>query len=126
MYSNLGDVNFFEYGMLIEKENDDCYNVIYCMPYSDSEYNDDNDDIFQFGYLTVDPNDSWIDKEDIIEYAGLDSNQPDSPYYFVAACISYYGALSFGNVYDYLKRKEIQEVMNNLLKQGKIGEDVRF
>lgn len=126
MYKNFGDKYFFDFGMMIEKDNN-CYNVIYCMPYSDIEYNDDSNDIFQFGYLTVYPKDSWIDKKSVINYAGNDLNLNIESHmlYFVECCINYYGAQNFGYVYD-LKRKEIERALDNLRKQGEIGNDVRF
>ena len=37
MYKNYGDVNFLEYGLLIEEQSENQINFIVCRPFSDCE-----------------------------------------------------------------------------------------
>ena len=37
MYKNYGDVNFLEYGLLLEEQSENQFNFIVCRPFSDFE-----------------------------------------------------------------------------------------
>lgn len=101
IYENYGDVNFFEYGRLVEVYiNDDgtiddrlpVYNVLYCEPIYDDEK-------YLFSPCTVDIYDTWIDVDAVERFGGV--RRADSPLYFALACIDYYGIENFSDYYNY-------------------------
>ena len=90
MFSNYGDRNFFEYGILVEPVTDTEFRMLVCEPYSDV------DDLYQFACIYVDIADSWIDKKRIADYIG-ESNL--DPVHLAIAAYEYYGAQEFGADY---------------------------
>ena len=91
MYENYGDVNFFEHGILVDSEHTDTeYNMLRCEPYSDAE------DLYQFAHLCVDVSDSWLDRDAVMSYAGMEEFDPLQ---FAIACTDYYPWDNFGASY---------------------------
>ena len=115
MYINYGDRNFFDYGMLVDSEHSDTeFDIIFCRPY------DDEEDLYQCGQVTVDINDSWIEKEKVESYIGL--KKEDNPIQFAIGCLEYYGAENFGAddfwVYEnwrYMTKESICKKLRNYL-----------
>ena len=115
MYINYGDRNFFEYGMLVDSEHSDTeFDIIFCRPY------DDEEDLYQCGQVTVDINDSWIDKEEVESY--IDSKKEDDPIQFAIGCLEYYGAENFGaddfwayENWRYMTKESIYKKLRNYL-----------
>ena len=89
MYLNYGDKNFFEWGTLVEEHSDTEFSILICRPYGDT------DEYFQFGECTVDIDDTWIDRDAVMNYIGMSDNDFD-PIQFAIGCIDYYGADNFG------------------------------
>lgn len=110
MYKNYGDVNFFENGILLQEEEENVYNIIYCQPDSDEENN------FLFANVIVDITDSWIDKDEVCKYSGLRDYSIDyteeEKALFAIACVSYYGAENFGDT-SWKKKNEVIDYMIN-------------
>lgn len=110
MYINYGDVNFFERGMLVDSDHSDTeYSILYCMPY------DDEEDLYQFADCTVDITDSWINKQKVMSFLGMDDTTFD-PILYAIGCIDYYGADNFGAdnlTYDWARmhRAEIEDIL---------------
>ena len=110
MYSNYGDKDFFERGVLVEVDDhsDTEYNILYCNPYSDIE------DCYQFGDCTVDISDSWIDKEAVMSFIGMTDDE-FNPVMFAIGCIDYYGISNLASSYAYemlhMTKKEICEIL---------------
>ena len=107
MYTNYGDVDFFEYGILVEKESDTEFSILRCVPYSDEE------NLYMFALLHVDVNDDWIDRDAVMSYLGM--NEFD-PIHFAIGCTDYYswenfGADNYGLSYDWrrMTKETIQE-----------------
>ena len=108
MFLNYGDVDFFEYGVLVDAEHSDTeFHILYCVPF------DDEEDMFLFADCTVDINDRWIDKEAVIKYLGCENNAID----LAIGCISYYGVENFSSPYDgyTFTREEIEEKLKHYL-----------
>jgi len=98
MFKNYGDINFFEYGVLIDDEhNENEYRVLYCRPFCETD--DNGNDLYYFADCTVNITDSWIDKNAVMNYAGMTPETFD-PVLFAVNCISYYGAENFASPYD--------------------------
>lgn len=96
MYINYGDVNFFEYGCLVDSEHSDTeIKVLYCRPYYDSE----REDMFEFADCEVNITDLWIDKKAVMNYLGMTEETFDS-IQFAIGCIDYYGVENFSSSYD--------------------------
>lgn len=115
MYINYGDKDFFEYGVLVDAEHSDTeFEVLYCRPY------DDADDLYYFAYCTIGIDDSWIEKESVMEFIGMTEENFDSVQ-FAIGCVEYYGAENFSSPYDgyQFTRKEIE----NKLKYYMIASD---
>lgn len=111
MYINHGDVDFFEYGVLVDSEHSDTeVEILYCRPY------DDEEDKFLFADCTVDITDSWIDKKSVMEYIGMTEENFDV-IQFAIGCIEYYGVENFSSPYDgyQFSRKEIEERLKHYL-----------
>jgi hypothetical protein len=117
MFLNYGDVNFFEYGRLVEQVNDHEFNILMCNPYPDKE------DTYQFAECSVDIEDSWIDKANVMAYCGLDSKNYDATEYALG-CLEYYGAENFGGMsYAYDFRNMDKESIKEILKHRQIASD---
>lgn len=111
MYINYGDVNFFEYGVLVDTEHSDTeIKILYCRPY------DDEEDKFLFADCEVNIEDSWIDKKLVMDYIGMTEETFDS-IQFAIGCIDYYGVENFSDCYHgyNFTRKEIEELLKHYL-----------
>lgn len=110
MYKNYGDVNFFEYGRLLEKAEDiNCFNILVCNYVYDCT---DIERCFQFDTCYVDISDNWIDIDAVESYSGC--SKENEPELFALACIDYYGVENFGGTvyYDesqFYTKNEIKE-----------------
>lgn len=118
MYKNYGDVNFFEYGILVDGDHSDTeIQIICCQPYPNET------DLYMFGECLVDITDQWIDKQAVMAYCDMTIDTYDVIQYAIA-CLEYYGMENFGAesyVYNYAKmtRTEIE----NILKYRDIASD---
>ena len=104
-----GDRNFFEYGVLVDADHSDTeFPIVYCRPF------DGEEDMFFFADCEVDIDDSWIDREDVMEFIGMNSDE-FYPIRFAIGCIEYYGAENFSSPYDgyTFNREEIEEKLKN-------------
>ena len=111
MYVNYGDVDFFQYGLLIDtdhKENE--INILYCRPYCDEE------NLFKFADCSVDITDNWIDKKGVMEFIGMNEDTFE-PIWFAQGCIEYYGVENFSSPYDgyNFTREEIEKKLKYYL-----------
>lgn len=107
MYINYGDKNFFEYGILVDAGyNDTEIDILYCRPY------DDLDDLFLFANCTVDVEDGWIDRKEVMEYAGMTEESFDAVQ-FAISCVEFYGVENFSSPYNgyAFNRKEIEKML---------------
>lgn len=115
MYRNYGDKNFFEYGVLVDDEHSDTeYDILWCMPFSDKE------GMFLYAKCRVDISDSWIDRDTVMQYCGIDENSFD-PIQFAISCIDYYGVENFSDPYDGYEHD--REYIKNRLKNFLIAND---
>jgi hypothetical protein len=111
MYINYGDVNFFEYGCLVDAEHSDTeIKVLYCRPYDDVE------DLFLFADCEVDITDSWIDRKQVMDYLGMTEENFDA-IQFAIGCIDYYGVENFSSPYGGYRfsREDIEEQLKHYL-----------
>lgn len=111
MYKNYGDINFFEYGILVDNENiENEIDILYCRPY------DDEENLYLFADCMVDINESWIDKEAVMNFIGMNKDNFDS-IQFAIGCIDYYGVENFSSPYNgyQFTKEEIKEVLKNYL-----------
>lgn len=108
MYINFGDKNFFEYGILVDVKSYTEIKILYCRPF------DDEEDLFIFADCEVDITDSWIDKETIIDYTGLNEEGIDIAQ-FAVGCVEYYGVENFSSPYNgyQFTRAEIEEQLKH-------------
>ena len=104
MYVNRGDVDFFEGGRLVEDLGDGVFSIITC----DFIY-DAGDDAYLFAHVEVDVNDSWIDRDAVISFAG----EPEDDMMFALDALSYYGPQEFGDPGEQMTRAEIIERMDS-------------
>ena len=121
MFENYGDINFFEYGRLLEKtENANCFNILVCNYVYDCT---DTERCFQFDNCYVDISDSWIDVSEVESYA--DCSKENEPERFALACIEYYGVENFGGTeyYDESQFCTMEEIQN-ILKNYDIEEEI--
>ena len=101
MYRNYGDYNFFENGCLVDDGHSDTeFDLLRCMPYPDEEGK------YMFAHLHVNIDNEWIDRETVMEYAGMTEESFD-PVQYAIACTDYYswenfGAADYGVMYDFL------------------------
>lgn len=104
-FTNYGDVNFFEYGLMIKDAGDNDYEILTCLPISDEE------GMYQFSYGTVCLDDSWLNWEGIESSCDVDRELND-PFELVRAAFDYYGAAEFcGGDVKVLAPEEVQEEM---------------
>ena len=107
MFVNYGDVNFFEYGCLVDIESNTEFRIMYCRPV------DDSDGKYAFGDCYVDIEDSWINKEDVMSYIGM-TEDDFNPIEYAIGCIEFYGMDNFDIYCEYDKDKEsICEILRN-------------
>ena len=103
MYINKGDVNFFENGCLIEDRGNGIFAIFICMPFYE------NEDSYLFAHVEVDVNDSWINRDAVMRFAGNPVDDMD----FAMGMISYYGVQEFGDDIETLNHDEIVALMDN-------------
>lgn len=115
MYKNYGDYNFFERGVLVDTEHSNtCFPMLLCRPYDDVE------NLFQFGDVEVDIEDTWIDRNAVMDFIGMNEDTFD-PVQFAIGCTDYYSWDNFGagNSYSYdwrrLDRKSICDILKHYL-----------
>ena len=110
MFENYGDVNFFEYGRMAELQNDGTVNMLVCNPVFDCK---NPDRCYQFDYVNVDINDSWIDVNEVCSYADVSK---DDIIQFALACVDYYGTENFGGTAYYTEEqfKTKNEILDSL------------
>lgn len=111
MYINYGDVNFFEYGCLVDAEHSDTeIKVLYCRPF------DDEEDLYYYADCLVDITDSWIDKKSVMDFMGITEETFDAVQ-FAIGCIEYYGVENFSDSYMGYRftREEIEKDLRNYL-----------
>jgi hypothetical protein len=128
MYTNWGDVNFLEYGMLVDSEHSDTvFDMLVCRPYDD--LNEEGRPHYQFGHIVVDIEADWIDKKAVAKYCygteACDFRLAD-PVEFAIACTDYYsweefGIESYGITYDW--RDVTKDVIERELKGYMIAWD---
>ena len=112
MYVNYGDKNFFERGRLVDNEKSEFeYYILCCEPYPNEE------DLFQFGDCVVDLRDSWIDKEGVMNYLGMDQENFD-PLQFALGCLDYYswdnfGAISYSYDWTHMNKESVCEILKH-------------
>lgn len=115
MYVNYGDKNFFEYGMLVDAEHSDTtFDILYCRPF------DDEEDSFLFASCQVDITDSWIAKNSVMDYIGMDAKKFDA-IQFAIGCIEYYGVENFSSPYEGYQHN--REYIESVLKHHLIASD---
>ncbi len=108
MYLNYGDIDFFEYGILVQNKIEHEYDIIFCIPIYDS-----SEELYYFGEITVNTNDDWIDKKAVCDYIGM--NNEFYELQFAIGCFEYYGADNFGtdfNNWNYSK-EQIKEILKH-------------
>ena len=114
MYENFGDRDFFEHGILVDREHSDTvFPMLLCRPYDDAE------DLYLFGECEVDITDSWIDRKRVMEFVGMTEETYD-PASFAVACTEYYSWENFGAMnyaYDWMRmdRAAIREILKHRL-----------
>ena len=88
-YMNLGDVDFFEHGRLVQEDSiPDGYFVLYCEP------NCDHEDNYLFGRCYVDVTDNWLLER-------IPRLQYESGEEYAVRCIDELGAYEFGYDFPY-------------------------
>lgn len=117
MYTNYGDKNFFECGVLVDTEHSDTvFPMLLCRPYPDEE------DLFQFGNVEVDVNDSWIDADAVSSFCGC--TKEEDPIRFAIGCTDYYSWDNFGAIsYCYNWTRMGKEEIKEILKYREIASD---
>lgn len=109
MFVNYGDRDFFECGVLVDADHSDTeFPILYCRPI------DDEEDMYFFADCEVDIEDSWIDREDVMKFNGMNHDEFD-PISFTIGCIEYYGAENFSSPFDgyTFNREEIESKLKN-------------
>ena len=113
---NYGDVDFFEYGVLVEEISENEYAIVKCQCNCDEE----NNYLLQDDVVNI--TDSWIDKNKVCSYIGLRSYSIDytdeEKIQLAIGILDYYGEQSSkggsfmtkNEIIDYInKRCEIEE-----------------
>ena len=111
MYINYGDKDFFNYGCLVDFEYSDTeIKILYCIPY------DDEKNKYLFADCEVNTEDSWIDRNAIMNYLGMNENNFDV-IQFAIGCVDYYGAENFSSPYNgyQFTKEEIKENLKHYL-----------
>ena len=118
MIANYGDVDFFEYGRLVEIQEDGTVDVLVCNPVFDCK---NEKRCYQFDHVNVDINDSWIDADAVCDYA---DTIKDDAIQFALGCIDYYGVENFGGTVYYNESQfYTMEEIKNILKNYDIEEE---
>lgn len=117
MYVNYGDRDFFEHGRLVDAEHSDTeFSLLVCDPYEDEE------DLYQFGDITIDVTDDWIDKKAVMSFIGMTDETYD-PIEYAIGCVDYYGIENFGPGYWYDWRHMRASDIKDILKHRLIASD---
>lgn len=119
MYKNYGDKHFLEHGVLVDTEHSDtCFPMLLCRPY------DDEQDLYAFGDVEVDIEDSWIDRTAVMAYIGMSKDTFD-PVQFAIGCTEYYSWDNFGagGSYSYDWRMVDSAVIYDVLRHRLIASD---
>lgn len=119
MYLSYGDVNFFEYGLLVQNNREHEYDIIFCQPIYDTP---NNEELFYFGEITVCTTDSWINKKAVCDYIGM--NDVFNELQFAVGCFEYYGAENFGT--DFNNWQYDRQTIKEYLKHKLICNDNEF
>ena len=96
MYNNYGDVNFFDYGVLVEADsnNENIFRIIKCQPDCDMENH------YALQDVEIDVTDSWIDKHEVCAFNGLRDVSIDytdeEKVLFAIGVVDYYGSNAGG------------------------------
>lgn len=109
-WENFGDINFFEYGVLVKKtDSAEVFRILYCLPHPEEE------NIFLFADCEVDITANWINRNAVMNYGGITAENYNAVY-FAISCIGYYGVEEFKNLYIPLlyTKEEVMEVLENL------------
>ena len=101
MFANYGDINFFDGGVLVEKEGNN-YHVIKCNLDCDTEKYFLTDDF-------IDINNAWIDKNEVESFCG----KTDDDALFASDIISYYGTQNYYMGEEELTRAEVINYMKD-------------
>lgn len=101
MFENYGDVNFFDGGVLIEKE-DNGYHVIKCNLDCDTEKYFLTDDV-------IDINDTWIDKNEVESFC----DKTDDDALFASDVVSYYGTQNSYYMNEEMTKAEVVNYMQD-------------
>ena len=109
MFENYGDVNFFEYGRLVELQNDGTVNMLVCNPVFGLR----DPRCYQFDYINVDINDRCINVNAVERYADVSKTDIIR---FALASVDYYGTEKFGGTPYYTEEqfKTKNEVLDRL------------
>lgn len=114
MYINYGDRDFFENGILVDTEHSDTeINIIRCLPYEDYT------GLYQFGVMTVDINDDWIDRNAVMSFIGA-TETTFNAIEFAIGCTDYYswnnfGADSYAYDYTHMDKEEICKILKRYM-----------
>lgn len=113
---NYGDVNFFDYGVLVEEISENEYSIVKCQCNCDEE----NSYLLQDDVVNI--TDSWIDKHEVCSYIGLRDYSidytEDEKIQLAIGVLDYYGEQSAtggcfmtkNEVIDYVNKKyEIED-----------------
>lgn len=117
MYLSYGDVNFFEYGILVQNNIEHEYDIIFCQPIYDSGKEE-----YYFGEITVNTTDDWIDRKAVCDYIGM--NDEFNELQFAIGCLDYYGAENFGT--DFNNWQYDKQAIKEYLKHKMICNDNEF
>ena len=101
MFENYGDANFFDGGVLVEKEGNE-YHVIKCNLDCDTEKYFLTDDV-------IDINDAWIDKNEVESFC----DKTDDDALFASDIISYYGTQNSYYIGEELTKSEVVNYMKD-------------
>jgi len=96
-WKNYGDKNFWDYGRLVKRHSEDSENEFDILV--QQEVYDVTKDIVNpviVANVCVDITDSWIKKENVVEYAGIGGIETeDEKIWYAIACVGYYGIHEF-------------------------------
>lgn len=111
MYISCGDVDFFEYGVLVQNNRDNEYDIIFCRPIYDL-----SEELYYFGEVTVDLDNTWMDKSAVLDFIGM-NNENYNEINFAIGCLEYYGAENFGTDFQNWQytRNEIKDILKHRL-----------
>lgn len=91
-FVSYGDRNFLDGGILIRKDCDreTSFCVLRCDPCCDIE------DAYRFDELYIDTEDPWLDRNEVMRFAGITAGN-FTPEEFAIACTDFYNRENFGS-----------------------------